>query len=99
MATYGYQCDRHGPLEVHRPVGTAPATVSCPSRGGRSSRVFTAPMLGLADRARLAAIDHAEASRSEPAVVSALPPTPRASCGRAISGPRLDPRTRNLPRP
>jgi putative FmdB family regulatory protein len=99
MATYGYRCARHGPFEVHRPIGTAPATVSCPSCGGRSTRVFTPPMLGIADRNRVAVIDRAEASRSEPAVVSAPPPARRASGGHLAPAPRLDPRTRRLPRP
>lgn len=94
MATYGYRCDRHGPLEVRRPIGTAPATVSCPNCGEPSTRVFTAPRLGLADPRRVAVIDRAEASRSEPTVVSAPPPGDRLA-----RAPRLDPRTRNLPRP
>jgi hypothetical protein len=59
-----------------------------------SSRVITTPMLGLADRTRMAVIDRAEASRGEPAVVSALP----ARRGRRAS-PQLDPRTSRLPPP
>lgn len=93
MATYAYRCDSDGPIEVRRPIGTAPDTVACPSCGGPSTRVFSPPMLGLADRERMAVIDRAEASASEPSVVSS-PPSRRRT-----PAPRLDPRTRGLPRP
>jgi hypothetical protein len=59
--------------------------------------MITAPMLGLADRGRMALIDRTEASRTEPAVVSGIPGAPRP--GRTAPAPRLDPRTRHLPRP
>jgi putative FmdB family regulatory protein len=94
MATYTYRCAADGPLDIRRPIGTAPATVPCPTCGATAPRMITAPMLGLADRARMGLIDRAEASRTEPAVVSSVPTAPRP--GRP---PRLDPRTRNLPRP
>ncbi len=97
MATYTYRCGADGPLDVRRPIGTAPATVPCPTCGATASRMITAPMLGLADRGRMALIDRAEASRTEPAVVSAIPAAPRP--GRAARTPRPDPRTRHLPRP
>ncbi|WP_028923215.1 FmdB family zinc ribbon protein [Pseudonocardia acaciae] len=94
MATYAYRCDSDGPIEVRRPIGTAPDTVACPSCGGPSARVFSPPMLGLADRGRMAVIDRAEASGSEPAVVSSPPPSRRRA-----PAARPDPRTRGLPRP
>ena len=65
MATYGYRCDLDGPVDIGWPIGTAPATVSCPLCGGPATRIFTAPMLGLANRKVMAVIDHTEASRSE----------------------------------
>src|SRR5882724_1054434 len=99
MATYGYRCDLDGPVEVGWPIGTAPATVTCPLCGGPATRIFTAPMLGLANRKVMAMIDHTEASRSEPAVVSSLPSRPRPGRNRRASAPRLDPRTSRLPRP
>lgn len=99
MATYTYRCASDGPVDVHRPIGTAPATIPCPSCGAASTRVIGAPMLALADRARMAVIDHAEASRTEPAVVSALPPAPRVGGRRPAPAARPDPRTRYLPRP
>jgi putative FmdB family regulatory protein len=98
MATYGYRCATDGPVEVRLPIGTAPAVLTCPRCGAPSARVFTAPLLGLADRRRMTVIDHAEASRSEPAVVTSLPTAPRAGGRRRTTG-RLDPRTRALPRP
>lgn len=98
MATYGYRCDVDGPVDVRLPIGTAPGAIACPRCGAPSVRVFTAPLLGLADRTRLSLIDRAEASGSEPAVVASLPSTPRAG-RRAAAAPRPDPRTSRLPRP
>jgi hypothetical protein len=99
MATYEYRCDGDGSADITLPIGTAPATIACPTCGGTSTRVFTSPLLGLADRRRMAVIDHAESSRSEPAVVSSLPAAPRAGMRRPASTARLDPRTSKLPRP
>lgn len=99
MATYRYHCDVDGHVDTRRPIGTAPATIPCPQCGRTSRRVITAPMLGLAARPRMAVIDHAEASRTEPAVVSTLPSNPRTGRPRVAPAPRLDPRTRALPRP
>jgi putative FmdB family regulatory protein len=94
MALYSYRCGDHGPTDAAWPMGAAPAAIPCPTCGGDAPRMITAPRLAAADRTRVAAIDRAEASRTEPTVVSAPPPrtsrTPR---------PRLDPRTSGLPRP
>ncbi len=95
MATYTYRCAADGSVDIGRPIGTAPATTACPGCGAPAGRVFTAPMLGLADRRRTAAIDHAETSRSAPPVVSSLP----TSMAGRTPAPRLDPRTARLPRP
>jgi len=94
MATYTYRCTLDGPIDIRRPIGTAPATISCPACGATTQRVITAPMLGLVDPARMAVIDRTEASRSEPAVVSSIP-----AGRRPAAAPRLDPRTSKLPRP
>ena len=99
MAMYGYQCDLDGPFDVTQPIGSAVPTISCPTCGGPAARVFTAPMLGLANRQRMAVLDRAEASRSEPSVVSSPPSRPRPGRGRDAAAPRLDPRTSTLPRP
>lgn len=93
MATYTYRCAIDGPVDVRRPIGTAPATISCPACGATSARMITAPMLGLADPNRMALLDRTAASASHPDVVSSIPTGPRPA------PPRLDPRTRKLPRP
>jgi putative FmdB family regulatory protein len=93
MATYTYRCPEDGPVDVRLPMGTAPAAVECPACGAPAARRFAAPMLGLAHRGALATLDRAEASRSEPAVVSAPPSAPHRPAA------RLDPRTARLPRP
>jgi putative FmdB family regulatory protein len=94
MPLYTYRCDDDGPVDVMRPMTDAPSVIPCPTCGSDAPRVITAPRLALGDRTRVAAIDRAEASRTDPAVVSGPPPraarTPR---------PRLDPRTAALPRP
>jgi hypothetical protein len=95
MATYTYRCEPDGPVDVVLPIGTAPATIACPRCGEASIRVFSPPMLGFTDRKRMAVIDRAEASSSEPSVVS-TPPPKRPPTRRA---PRPDPRTSLLPRP
>jgi putative FmdB family regulatory protein len=99
MATYEYRCDVDGPVDITLPIGTAPAAVACPSCGDTAARVFTAPLLGLADRRRTAVIDHAESSRFEPPVVSSIPATSRAGRRRRVPAPQPDPRTSTLPRP
>jgi predicted nucleic acid-binding Zn ribbon protein len=99
MATYQYRCDTDGVLDVQRPIGTAPAGITCPSCGAPSTRVFTPPMLGLADRGRMAVIDHAESSRYAPAVVSSVPATRRTGTRRPAPVRHPDPRTSTLPRP
>lgn len=96
MATYTYRCDVDGPVDVVRPIGTAPGAVACPTCGSSAARVITAPMLGLADRGRMSLVDRTERSRSEPDVVSSLPGAPRAGRRPAAVA---DPRTSRLPRP
>jgi putative FmdB family regulatory protein len=95
MPLYTYKCPDDGPADASWPMGAAPTVMACPACGGEARRVVTAPRVGPGDRARVAAVDRAEASRTEPAVVSAPPP-------RRSRGPRprpLDPRTAALPRP
>ena len=94
MALYAYRCAEDGPVDAVHPLGTAPPRIACPTCGGDATRMITAPRLALADRVRVAAIDRAEASRTEPTVVSG---PPRSS--RSPRAARLDPRTASLPRP
>ncbi|MEU6701291.1 zinc ribbon domain-containing protein [Pseudonocardia sp. NPDC046786] len=95
MATYTYRCATDGPVDVRRPIGTAPATLACPACGAEAVRLITPPMLGIADRGRMGLIDRAEASRTEPQVVTSLP----SAAGAPRPNARIDPRTRGLPRP
>lgn len=95
MALYEYRCDRDGPFDVMRPLGTAPASVACRVCGAESRRVFFAPMVRTGSRlAWTAALDRADKSRYEPEVVSSPPP---------VAGPRrtveMTPALRGLPRP
>lgn len=96
MAVYTYRCATDGPVDVRLPIGTAPGAIDCPECATPAGRVFTAPMLGLADHRRMAVLDHAETSRSAPPVVTSLPTT---GTGRRTAARPLDPRTSRLPRP
>jgi putative FmdB family regulatory protein len=95
MATYTYRCDADGRVDVRLPIGTAPATTPCPRCGDSAVRVFTPPLLGFADRGRMAVIDHAESTRYEPRVVSAPAGTRRKRTPMAPPNPAF----RGLPRP
>jgi putative FmdB family regulatory protein len=73
VATYQYRCVRDGDFDVRRPIGTASPKSSCPVCDDDAVRVFRAPMLSLASRALMTAIDRTERTRDVPEVVSALP--------------------------
>ena len=69
MAIYEYRCERDGAFDLVAPMGTAPATASCPECAGESARVFSDPMLGtFAPRELVAALDRQERTRHEPEV-------------------------------
>jgi hypothetical protein len=74
MATYQHRCVQDGDFEVSRPIGMAAPQVRCAACGADAVRVFTSPMLSLASRAIVAAIDRSERTRDQPAMVSSLPP-------------------------
>lgn len=74
MAVYEYRCARHGRYDRVFPIGSAPPGIACPECGASVPRVFSAPMVNTLPRALVGARDRAEKSRSEPDVVSALPP-------------------------
>jgi putative FmdB family regulatory protein len=96
MATYAYRCVRDGDFDVSRPMGTAARKSLCPVCNSEAARVFRAPMLSLAPRALVAAIDRAEKTGDEPEVVSAVPPRAvRTRNPMATQNPAL----RRLPRP
>src|SRR5664279_4594314 len=97
MPLYEYRCDRDGDFEITRRLGTAPDTATCSACGGSARRIFSAAMIRNGSRAPyFAAIEHAEKSRYEPAVVSALPPN---SARRSTPVLPLTPTLRRLPRP
>lgn len=96
MVTFQYRCPQDGDFEVSRPIGMAAPRVSCAACGADAVRIFTAPMLSLAPRAIVAAIDRSERTSEEPAVVSALPP----GRGRRLPATaRAKPALRRLPKP
>lgn len=96
MAVYEYRCEQDGVLEVIRPMGTAPKSITCPACKGEAQRVFSKPMLSSAPRALVAAIDRAEKTRDEPDLVTSLPA--RGARRRTPVLP-LTPTLRRLPRP
>ncbi len=96
MAIYEYQCDDDGVFEITRSLGALPESIACPVCRSEARRVFSAPMLSRSPRALVAAIDHAEKSRHEPAVVSSLPPTGVRKRTPVLP---LTPTLRRLPRP
>ncbi len=64
MATYTYRCAIDGAVDVRLPDRAPPPSVLAarPAAPPRRAGV-TAPMLGLADRGAMAALDRTEASR------------------------------------
>jgi putative FmdB family regulatory protein len=94
MATYEYRCLEDGVFEVVAPMGSVGKQACCPSCGRDGQRVFSAPMLALADRRLVAAIDRSERSRDQPEVVTQLPPSKRRQ---RVAPP--NPALRRLPRP
>jgi putative FmdB family regulatory protein len=96
VAIYEYRCEVDGQFEVMRPIGTAPASIACPVCAGEAGRVFSSPMISLAPRALVAALDHEEKTRYEPDVVTSLPPAPAHQRTPVLP---LTPTLRKLPRP
>jgi putative FmdB family regulatory protein len=77
VTTYEYRCDNDvETFDVKFPLGTAPESITCERCGGQARRVFSTPMLHLSARRDLAnAIEDAEKTRTDPDVVTSLPPT------------------------
>jgi putative FmdB family regulatory protein len=96
VAIYEYRCRADGPFEVVRPIGTAPASIACPVCASEAERVFSSPMVSLAPRALVAALEHEEKTRYEPEVVTSLPPAPARKRTPVLP---LTPTLRRLPRP
>jgi putative FmdB family regulatory protein len=96
MAIYEYRCDRHGPIEVRLPIGTAPPSIACSQCGDEAGRVFSSPMMSFTPRSLVAALDHEEKTRHDPDVVTSLPRRPVRE--RTPTVP-LTPTLAKLPRP
>jgi putative FmdB family regulatory protein len=96
VAIYEYRCKADGAFELTRPLGAQPQSAPCPVCSRQARRVFTTPMLTLSPRAQVAAFDHAEKSRTEPEVVTSLPPTGARKRTPVLP---LTPTLRRLPRP
>ncbi|MGQ0576190.1 MAG: FmdB family zinc ribbon protein [Pseudonocardia sp.] len=95
MPTYLYRCDDHGPFETVHPMRDAARAWPCPDCGTGSVRIWTVPRLALASRSRMAVLDHAERSRTEPVVVSSVPGRSRHRMPTAPANPAFQ----RLPRP
>jgi putative FmdB family regulatory protein len=96
MVIYEYRCAQHGVFEVMRPMGATTASAPCPHCGGETMRALSAPSVTRASRsAWFGAVEHAEKSRHEPEVVSAVP---SAGARRTRQIP-MTPALRRLPRP
>lgn len=96
MATYEYWCATDGIVEVALPMGTAQPRWPCPTCRADARRIFSAPMLALAPRPLVAAIDRTEKTRDEPDVVTELPPRAGRRRGPARA---TNPALSRLPRP
>ena len=96
MAIYEYRCEHDGAFEVTLPIGTAPTSIACPACANDAGRVFSSPMVSLAPRALVAALDHEEKTLHEPDVVTSLPPAPARRRTPVLP---LTPTLRRLPRP
>ena len=96
MAIYEYRCERDGSFEVTLPIGTAPASIACPQCANEAERVFSSPMVSFAPRELVAALDHAEKTKTDPDIVTSLPRRPKHE--RTPMAP-LTPTLRKLPRP
>ena len=100
MATFEYRCPAPecrsgGRFEIRRPIGSATGVTACPECGADAIRVFSPPLVSLAPRRLVAAIDRAERSRTDPDVVGAPPQRP---AGRRTPVAR-NPALQRLPRP
>jgi predicted nucleic acid-binding Zn ribbon protein len=96
MVQYRYRCESDGVFDVSQPMGTAEARARCPECDSASGRVYAVPMLSVGSSGYLAALDHAEKSRDQPDVVSALPPR-RGGPRTPLAPP--NPALRRLPKP
>jgi putative FmdB family regulatory protein len=77
VATYDYRCDDCDRFEQRMPMGTATATVACPSCGRDAKRIFAVPMTYRTPTPLARLLAREEASRDYPQVVDRVPPRRR----------------------
>src|SRR5215207_7212142 len=77
VAIYDYRCDDCGRFEQRMPMGTAMATVACPSCGRDARRIFAVPMTYRTPKPLATILAREEASRHYPQVVDRVPPRRR----------------------
>ena len=77
VATYEYRCEDCGGFEQRMAMGTATASVACPTCGRDAKRVFSVPMTSRTPRPLATMLAREEASRDYPEVVDRLPPRQR----------------------
>jgi putative FmdB family regulatory protein len=94
VATYDYGCGDCGCFEQRLPMGTAMATVACPSCGRDAKRIFAVPMSYRTSKPVARMLAREEASRDDPQVVERVPPRRRP---RRPTSP--NPALARLPRP
>jgi putative FmdB family regulatory protein len=93
MPTYTYRCNEDGTFDVRRPIAERSDRESCPRCGQAARLMFSAPALHRTPAAVREVLTSAERSADTPAVVTSVPPGPRAT---PIT---RDPRHLRLPRP
>jgi putative FmdB family regulatory protein len=96
VALYEYRCEQDGAFDVVLALGTAPASLACPECAGEAPRVFTAPATKSMSRELYRALEHEDKSRTNPDVVTSLPPQPRHQRTPVLP---LTPTLAKLPRP
>jgi putative FmdB family regulatory protein len=96
VAIYEYRCERDGEFEMTLPIGTAPTSIACPVCANEAERVYSSPMVSFAPRELVSALDHEEKTKTDPDIVTSLPPRPRHQ--RTPMAPPT-PALRKLPRP
>lgn len=69
MPSYEYRCPECGIVEKFYPMGAAPSAEACSDCGNVAKRLFSPPLLGRTPRRLASALEQADKSRDEPAVV------------------------------
>lgn len=96
MPVYQFRCPSCGPFDAVHTMAAVPDSGRCPACGADARRAITAAALGRGSSPRMAAIDAAARSASEPAVVTGAVPGRRPGPAAPVS---QNPLHRRLPRP